>query len=270
MLEYFYSSDPSPHIYFPQLLPPEIYKKVKFPTLEARPNGRIGLDLFEGDQGYNEAVASDGFKEIYNLFSSAQFVKWILSIFEQDLIRYGCRIRNQEAELISYLETRERFSTVKTSLDENSSDNLLFTRFDFQAANDNYERPVHVDFPRRVTGGVLFFSDAEQEKIEGGQFTLYRDLLFGDDRKCHLPIPVKSFPIKENTGILFLNCNTSFHGATKIKSIQGTRRWIYYSISSRNVVWEAHEPNPFLNLFYKGLSVKQQLKGRINALGTGK
>jgi hypothetical protein len=40
MLEYSYSSDPTPHIYLPQLLPPEIYRKINFfPDIKVQKEG---------------------------------------------------------------------------------------------------------------------------------------------------------------------------------------------------------------------------------------
>jgi hypothetical protein len=45
--------------------------------------------------------------------------------------------------------------------------------------------------------------------------------------------------VKDNTGVLFLNSNRGFHGPSAFN--HGTRRWIYYSISSRDRVWSPHE-----------------------------
>jgi hypothetical protein len=39
--------------------------------------------------------------------------------------------------------------------------------------------------------------------------------------------------------VLFLNSNAGFHGPTPIRRINGLRKWIYYSISSRRNIWQA-------------------------------
>lgn len=238
MLPYSYHRHPNPHIYFPQLLPPEVYERITFPKIAVRGKGRSGRDLFMGEPGFAEAAGSVGFKELYDLFTSAAFVHWVLSIFEGDMIRLHCRAKAKDAKLVPYLETREALDLAPDVLDKNADPSEVFNRFDFAIGDLNYTEYAHLDSVRRVIGGVLYFSDAETDKIEGGEFTLYKDLLFTDDRRPHWPYPWKKIPIKGNTGVLFLNSNRGFHGPSQIRSIQGTRRWVYYSISSHNRVWE--------------------------------
>lgn len=242
-LEFSYHSDPAPHIFLPQLLPPHVYEQMTFPSIPIRARGRSGRDLFVGESGHAEAINSIGFRDLYGLFTSPRFVAWVLSVFEQDMIRYHCRASARDCRLIPFLETREALNSAPESLDDNADPNELFTRFDFTIGGQTYTQYVHLDSPRRIVGGVLFFSDAEKDKINGGEFTLYRDLLFRDDRYPHWPSVAKRFPVKANTGVLFLNCNRAFHGPSEIRSIEGSRRWVYFSISSRNRVWEDRSHN---------------------------
>ena len=240
MLKYIYSEKPTPHIYFPELLPPELYAKARFPMdLPVRRDGRTGRDLFMGEPGFAEVVQSDGFRELYQQFTSPEFVLWILGIFEKALLKHHCRVDPKQARLIDFLETREQLATLRDGRPEGPVDvNELFNRFDFSVGGGDYTEYVHLDSIRRIVGGLLFFSDAKKEGMDGGEFKLYRDLLFNNDRDAHWPITAKSFPVKENTGVIFLNCNTGFHGPAAIRAISGSRRWIYYSISSRLPVWE--------------------------------
>lgn len=242
-LEYSHHSAPAPHIYLPQLLPPHLYEQISFPSIPIRAKGRSGRDLFVGESGHTEAINSVGFRELYGLFTSARFVAWVLSVFEKDMIRNHCRAVAKHCKLVPFLETREALNSAPEVLDDNADPNEVFTRFDFTIAGQTYTRYVHLDSPRRIVGGVLFFSDAERDKIDGGEFTLYRDLLFRDDRYPHWPYAAKRFPVKGNTGVLFLNCNRGFHGPSEIRSIEGARRWVYFSISSRNRVWETRSQN---------------------------
>lgn len=243
MLQYSYHHYPNPHIYLPQLLLPDIYERITFPKIAVRGKGRSGRDLFMGEPGFTETVHSVGFKELYALFTSATFVYWVLSIFERDLIRLHCRARAKDAKLVPYLETRETLDSAPEVLDENADPSEVFNRFDFAIGDSEYTQYAHLDSVRRIVGGVLFFSDAEKDGIDGGEFTLYNDLLFRDDREPHWLYPWKKIPVKGNTGVLFLNSNRGFHGPSEIRSIQGTRRWIYYSISSHNRVWEPQKQN---------------------------
>ncbi len=87
--------------------------------------------------------------------------------------------------------------------------------------------------------GVLFMSSAENEAMEGGEFALYSDLAFNNDRKCHQSNVEKTFPYRHNQGVVFLNSNTGFHGPMSIRSVAGLRKWIYSSISSCRDIWKA-------------------------------
>src|SRR5207253_7687498 len=99
-------------------------------------------------------------------------------------------------------------------------------------------------------------------------FILYRDLLFRDDRIAHWPYAWKKIPVKGNTGVLFLNGNRGFHGPSEIRSIQGTRRWIYYSISSRNRVWDPHKQNIVQNVAIRATGKLLHLLGLDPGIAT--
>jgi hypothetical protein len=241
MIPYSYFSDPTPHLYLEQLLPPDLYRQVKFPDIPTRAMGRSGRDLFVGEPGWEEAVASPGLKELHALFTSSDFVDWVLSLFAADLQRLHCRACAEDARLSPVLETREALDAAPDSLDEGADPNEVFNRFDFSMAESNYTPYVHLDSPRRIVGGLLFLSDAERDHIDGGEFVLYRDRLFLDDRVIRWPVAAKKIPVKENTGVLFLNSNRGFHGPNAFHT--GTRRWVYYSISSRDRVWAPQHAN---------------------------
>jgi len=201
MLDYTYNESPAPHIYFPQLLSPELYEKSRFPTnIPVRAAGRSGRDLFMGEPGYDDAVQSDGLRELFQLFTSAEFVLRVLGIFEKALIQHRCRVSAKKAKLIDFLETREALNEWPEGLPGNYDVNDVFNRFDFSIGDRNYSEYVHLDSPRRIVGGLLFFSDARTEGMNGGEFTLYRDLLFNNDRVPHWPVATKRFPVRDNTG----------------------------------------------------------------------
>ena len=249
MLEFSYHRQPNPHIYFPQLLPPDVYDMVEFPEISVTAKGRSGRDLFIGEPGHDRAIRSAGLKQLHDLFTSDEFVRWVLSIFEDDLVRLGCRASASDAKLIPYHETREALAEAPDVLDESADPSEVFNRFDFTVGERDYTPYVHLDSPRRIVGGLLFFSDAERDNVDGGDFILYRDRLFLDDRVIRWPHPAKRIPLRGNTGVLFLNSNRGFHGPDELRS--GIRKWIYYSISSRNRVWHPGNPN-----ILRGLTTK--------------
>jgi hypothetical protein len=156
---------------------------------------------------------------------------------------HGCQVAAQDCYLEPYAETRSE--TVRRELSTGQPPEALFTRFDFQAADESYTKPPHVDWPRRLIGGVLFCCDEDEEGLVGGRFALHLDDDYRNDRRSRRPRIVKEFPIRHNSGVLFLNSNRAFHGPTRIRKARGLRKWIYYSISSQRSVWPSEfEPTP--------------------------
>jgi hypothetical protein len=231
-----YFSAPSPHAVIPQLVEPELYRRIKFPDLPERPLGRIGRDLYCGEPGWAELMRTPGWAKFSATFMSESFMKQIVRIFADDIRRQGCGIDPDAVHLVPYHESRQE--TRNRALSDSFDPNALFIRFDLQAAGAVYSKTVHCDHPR-VIGGVLFMTSAADEGLEGGEFALYTDLEFRNDRTCHRPQVVKKFPVQHNQGVLFLNSNTGFHGPLPLRRVAGLRKWIYYSISSRCDVWKA-------------------------------
>jgi hypothetical protein len=170
------------------------------------------------------------------MFASEECVRWILQVFDEDLLRLGCKVDVANAVYQPFVEPRESVQEIRGAISERDV-NVLFTRFDLQAADSAYGRYVHLDRIRRVVGGLLFCSDQQQEGLVGGEFGLYRDRWPGDNRRCLWPALVKRFGVRHNTGVVFVNANTAFHGPLPIHAIRGLRKWVYYAISSHQPVW---------------------------------
>lgn len=227
---------PSPHIYFPELVDPAVYAAARFPDLEARPGGRIGRDLYPSDPDFAAVCHSHGWGELWYRVTGPEFVGAVIARFAEAMRARGCRVDPDDWTLEPYAETRAE--TESSDLGSDLPPNALFTRFDFQAAGADYAKPPHVDWPRRVVGGVLFCCDAAEEGLEGGEFGFWRDAApDSPPRVCRSPELTASYPARHNTGVLFLNGPDGFHGPTPIARLAGQRRWIYYSISSRHPVW---------------------------------
>ena len=236
-MKYEYFTDPCPHIYISELVPREIYDKIKFPEIKPIKNRRATKGIFRGDEFYSEHISSEGWKEFYQYFTSFETIKEIVNIFVNDIQRYNCRLQPDKIYFKDYVESFKE--VLSNKIDDESDPNAIFTRFDFQAGDKTYPHKIHCDHPRRLVGGVLFFCDYREEKLEGGRLALYKDEEFGDDRVCHKPKLIKEILPIHNTGVIFLNCNVGFHGNTKITRLEGLRKWIYYSISSKRNIWEA-------------------------------
>jgi hypothetical protein len=266
MIEYQYYRDPTPHIFFPEVLPQKTYADLVFPDIKRAPKGRVGRDLYDGEPGHAELVASPGWRDLHGTFTSAVFVRWILTLFAEDLERLGCKVDPSKAFYEPYAEPRDMVQDVKGAISDRNL-NTLFTRFDLQVADDDYARYVHLDRIRRLTGGLLFCSDFREEGLIGGEFALYRDRLFANDRHCLWPKLAKTFPVRHNTGVIFLNANTAFHGPLKTYALTGLRRWIYYAISSHQPVWRAQDPSRLRELCFKAKNAAGVIRKRLRPRG---
>jgi len=234
-MKYEYFPESFPYCYISEIVPRDIYDKINFPEISPVKNRRATKGLFSDDEGYSDIISSDGWKDVYQYFNNPKTIKEIVNLFSKHISKYDCNIQADKIYFSNYLESNEEFLLAK--MDNESDPNALFTKFDFQAGDITYEPKIHTDHLRRLIGGVLFFSDYREEKMEGGKFAIYRDEEFNDDRICHKPKLIKEFPVIHNTGVLFLNSNDGFHGNTKITSIEGWRKWVYYSISSKRNIW---------------------------------
>jgi hypothetical protein len=236
MLNAEYHADSSPHLFLRNLINPLVYRNARFPDLEERPLGRIGRDLYPSDPDFAEVCRSHGWDALRQLVTSRAFVRDVIAYFADAMRARDCLVDPDDWTLAPYNETREETESGDLGLPE--PPNVLFTRFDFQAAGADYVKPPHVDWPRRLVGGVLFCCDADEQGLEGGEFGMWRESDPDDvSRICAKPELVRSYRARHNTGVLFLNSPDGYHGPTPITQLTGQRRWIYYSISSRHPIW---------------------------------
>jgi hypothetical protein len=235
-LRYRYAPDPHPHLVVEAIVEPSIYLQMPFPDAHLAPGASWGLTAT--DDGYAAVLADPHWKALHDALRGPEFVAGVLGTFAADMQRAGCLVDPAHARLTPFVESRTEKE--RETLSETGDPNEIFTRLDFQCKGAGaYREFVHLDWARRIVGGILFFSDAHEEGLVGGETALYRDRSFRNDRWCHDPELVALFPAKHNTGIIFLNSNAGFHGPRAIERLTGRRRWLYYTISSRVNVWPA-------------------------------
>ena len=243
-LRFHYSAFPHPHVVVEELLPPEVYGRLRFPDGRIAPEAKWGLTA--SDAGYASLLAEDPeWRSLHDLLRGEDFVHAMLREFSGDLRRAECLVDPLRARVVPFVESREEkeLAMLSTTADPNE----VFTRLDFQSKSaGSYRDFVHLDWARRIVGGIFFFSDAEEEGLEGGELALYRDRDFRGDRWCHDPELTALFPPKHNSGVIFLNSNEGFHGPRAITALRGRRRWLYYTISSRVDVWPCAMREPAL------------------------
>lgn len=243
-MRYRYASDPHPHLVIEEIVPPSVYRTMRFPDDHLAPGASWGLT--SDDPHYAEVLRAPGWQTLHDAVRGQAFVAAVLSAFAEDMRRAGCLVDATRARLTTFIESRTEKEQPR--LGEQTDPNEIFTRLDFQSKGaGGYREFVHLDWARRIVGGILFFSDAAEEGLVGGETALYRDRAFRNDRWCHDPELTTLFRPAHNTGVIFLNSNSGFHGPRAITALRGRRRWLYYTISSRVEIWPAEsrsDPHP--------------------------
>jgi hypothetical protein len=232
-----YYREPSPHAHIPELISPPAFQNLTFPFLEKRMLGRTGWDLLPGEPKWRDLMQLPGWHELSAAFLCESTLRWVLDLFAADMRRLHCLVDPDKAYLEPFLEPPEDLQ--RETISSTADPNALFFRFDVHETPRSDWQFVHCDWPRRVVGGMLFLSDANEQGMTGGEFGLFTDDDFRDDRVSRRPVLAKAFKFVANQGVLFLNANTAFHGPLSIRSMSGFRRWVYFSISSRRDVWPA-------------------------------
>jgi hypothetical protein len=245
-------ADPYPHAILENVIPAELYSRLKFPEMRRRNNTRAGWDLFKGEKQYDEFFASNSdWKLVQQFLDSEQFIISVCRIFDDELLQQGVEI--DKLKLIEFTETPAQMQMGHIAFGK--FDHKIFSRFDLQASNGTTLRNPHVDHARRLIGGVLFFCDSAEEGMSGGDFGVWVDRKYRGDRKPHDCELVGTYPIRHNTLYVFLNRNDSFHAPTEVTAISGMRKWSYFSISARQNVWRT-DPG--------ALSLVQSAKSIVN------
>jgi hypothetical protein len=230
-----YVAAPHPHLAVDEIIAPHAYASLRFPDQLIGAGQAWGLTATDPQYAFEDPA----WRAVRDELCSELFVMSVLREFSGDMSRAGCRVDPTRARLVPFVETREEKEL--STLPGNWNPNELFTRLDFQSKGaGTYREFIHLDWARRIVGGILFFSDADEEGLDGGELAFYRDRDFRDDRWCHDAELVAQFRPRANTGIIFLNWNGAFHGPRAIKRLRGRRRWLYYTISSRADVWVAN------------------------------
>lgn len=233
-MRYRYVAEPHPHLFLEEIVPPNRYAAMPFPDALVAPGATWGIT--GTDDAYQEVLRDPLWRELHDELCGAAFVGDVLRLFADDMRQAGCLVDPARARLVPFQESRDEKE--QRTLTRDGDPDELFTRLDFQSKGfGGYRTFVHVDWARRIVGGILFFSDAEEEGLEGGELAFYRDREFRNDRWCHDAELTALYPAVKNTGVIFLNSNTGFHGPRPIRALRGRRRWLYYTISSRMDVW---------------------------------
>lgn len=261
--------DPFPHVISDAILPPDLYARLRadypsadtFDTTVAETGGAgsragkgTGFDIYRSEGAYDALIAgSSAWAELDAYINSMAFVEKYQELFGEfadDLaltVDIGGSVYDR-----NYIEPRERLTATTTVADKihgvahkltrgfrtkRKSD--LFTRLDIQRALGGYAKPPHTDRPDRLCSLIIYFTDADDVGLEGGELLIFRhkEEKQQESYERH-PVPsnvdvVAKLKAKENLGVFFPCNNNSYHGVTAVTSRGIPRDFLYINISAR-------------------------------------
>lgn len=245
---------PYPHVIKQPFIQPDFYRRLKaeFPSdslfvIRPRGVGRTGRDFFEGDPEFSTFLAkSQAWSEFHNYFSSESFLRFAFGLFGPYLETFGCRVGQAEATLVDYTESRLSLwrhkwlqnKVVRRLFGRHNNLNHLFTRFDIEQAAEGYDKPVHCDWPNRWLSMIVYFCDADEIGMDGGDLRIHEHIeskpypAYERHPKEQQTRIIQTVRPRENLGLIFLCSNNSYHSVTKVRTIRDYRRFIYLNVSS--------------------------------------
>jgi len=263
-------ADPYPHVVSETMIEPGLFARLKadFPdssifekvsaetaSVGSRAGKGTGFDVYRGDAAYDALIArSEAWREFDAWINSPQFVAKYQELFGSfaDAMDIKADIGESVYER-DYVEPREvltedeGFGERMFRLANQAVGGLrgrkpvqLFSRLDITRSLGGYAKPPHCDRPNRLCSLIVYFSDAEESGLQGGDLLVFKAKKEGPIRTASRhPAPddvevVAQLRPKANMGVFFPCCNTSYHGVTAVTSQGIPRDFLYINISGKS------------------------------------
>jgi hypothetical protein len=222
---------PFPHVSAHRFLSSERYRRLlaSFPSCPPS-TGPTGFSCFRGDPAYENLIARDeAWSWLYRSCQSQAFVSYCLRQFADVWARSGCLIATDRARYVDYCESRldkERRYLEKVV----HAPEEVWVRFDFLKGNIGYHRARHRDHCRRLVTMLIYFCDATENEMTGGNLYLHGQDAegFADDSR---------FVPGHNLMIAFPRVPQSFHSVDEIRHQRAARNFIQITVSSSVDAW---------------------------------
>ena len=261
--------EPFPHVFSDAILPPDLFQRLKadYPdettfksvasstgSVGSRAGKNTGFDVYRGDEAYRNLMQrSAAWTEFDGWINSPSFIAKYQELFGPYADRIGIyadigastynRAYEEPRELLTESASMgEKISTLTHKLTRNlrgRHEVELFTRLDITRSLGGYAKPPHCDRGNRLCSLIIYFSDADETGLEGGDLLIYQ---------ANTPSPIENAPRhpkpeavhvvkqirpKPNRGVFFPCCNNSYHGVTAVTSQGIPRDFLYINISGQ-------------------------------------
>jgi hypothetical protein len=229
------ATDPFPHVMEDGYLEPDLYAALasSFPVCPPS-SGPTGYNYFWGDPEYDVLLeSSEAWRTFFHRFHSQAFVDYVLAQFP-DIYRNESVVDLSSARYVPYQESRAdkeqpRIANIVHAPDE------LWVRVDVAQARKGYDRGPHLDHRRRAATMLIYFCDADEIEMVGGDLRLHR----GESGEA-----VQVYRPRHNRMAMFPCHNASWHSVSPITSQAGPRNFVQISLSSSIDLWKPLTGSP--------------------------
>ena len=251
--------EPYPHLLTDAMLEPTAFEALRreFPDTgifeanrkQAFAAGRASrINLGRGDPLFDKFLStSPAWRAFVDETNSPAFIEKIYELFAGDFARCESRLSSKGYEFhdhvtrpptnIAYRALNKfgiirKVDALRAALDGNK----LCVEFDIAWARNGYATEAHTDNRNKLAAMLIYFGETGGT---GGEFQVMK---LKDDRPIsqapryprddELEV-VQTLSAKPNRGLVFLNCNNSYHAVTPLTGSDRPRQFIYVSIASR-------------------------------------
>lgn len=218
---------PFDHILVDDWLEPELYASLRdsFPKCPAN-TGPTGYTLFWGDAEYDQLVENDpSWRAMFERFHSDDFIRACLAAFPE-VFRDETIVDLSDASYVPFLENREDKQKLELTGHDLEADKL-WVRLDIMQGLAGYRRRPHLDHRRRAISLLIYFCDAEENAMAGGDLVLHGA---GDETLAVRP--------KHNRMVVFPCNEASVHSVSPIRRQRAPRNFVQVTVSSTRDLWQ--------------------------------
>ncbi|AQR72319.1 2OG-Fe(II) oxygenase [Sphingomonas sp. LM7] len=225
---------PFTHMLVDDWLEADLYARLRdsFPPCPAN-TGPTGYTLFWGDPEYDRLVREDAnWRTLFERFHSDTFIQACLAAFPE-VFRDEAVVDLSDARYVPYQESREdkqKLEITGSTLDAED----LWVRVDIMQGLTGYRRRPHLDHRRRAISLLIYFCDADENEMAGGDLVLH-----GEGREAMAVRP------RHNRMVVFPCHRESVHSVSTIRSQRAPRNFVQVTVSSVKDLWQGSSgPQP--------------------------
>lgn len=222
---------PFAHVLADAWLDDDLYRDLcgSFPTCPPN-SGPTGYTLFWGDDEYDRLIGSGGpWAELFRRVHCQDFIDFALSAFA-DIFAREARVDLSRARYVPYCESREDKQREQLGATGLAPDDL-WVRLDIMQGRRRYSRIPHLDHRRRALSMLIYFCDADEAGMTGG------DLILHGARGEALGVRPR-----HNRMVMFPCTAASLHSVSPIRRQSAPRNFVQVTVSSAVDLWDGVTP----------------------------